>query len=80
MYYVYLLRSKINSEKTYIGFASDLNQRFESHNSGNSLHTAEFRPWQLVTYVCFDDKWKAVAFEKYLKVGSGHAFARRHFW
>lgn len=80
MYCVYLLRSKINSEKTYIGFTSDLHQRLESHNSGNSFHTADFRPWHLVAYVCFDSKSKAVEFEKYLKVGSGHSFARRHFW
>ena len=80
MYSVYLLRSKINSKKTYIGFTTDLHQRLESHNSGNSVHTADFRLWQLVAYVCFDTKLKAMEFEKYLKVGSGHAFARRHLW
>ncbi len=28
----------------------------------------------------FDDDARADAFERYLKSGSGHAFARRHFW
>jgi len=30
--------------------------------------------------VFFADARKAEAFEPYLKQGSGHAFARRHFW
>lgn len=30
--------------------------------------------------VRFEDDAKADAFEKYLKHGSGHAFANRHFW
>ena len=80
MYCVYLLRSKINSEKTYIGYTTDLHQRLESHNAGNSLHTAAFRPWQLVAYFCFDTKAKALGFEKYLKSGSGRIFAERRFW
>jgi len=28
----------------------------------------------------FAEDQKADAFEKYLKSGSGHAFAKRHFW
>ena len=31
-------------------------------------------------YFAFETKEKAVAFETYLKTGSGHAFAKRHFW
>jgi predicted GIY-YIG superfamily endonuclease len=80
MYYVYLIRSKTNPEKTYIGFTSDIEQRLQEHNLGKSFHTADFPPWQLIAYVCFDSKMKAIEFEKYLKSGSGHAFARRHFW
>jgi hypothetical protein len=30
--------------------------------------------------VQFADEQNADAFEKYLKSGSGHAFAKRHFW
>ena len=80
MYCVYLIRSKINSEKTYIGFTTDLEQRLQEHNSGKSFHTADFRPWQLVAYCCFDSKLKAMEFEKYIKSGSGHAFAQRRLW
>lgn len=80
MYYVYLIRSLKNSEKTYIGFTNDLEQRLEKHNHGASLATEDFRPWKLITYVAFDSQEKALSFEKYLKVGSGHAFAQRRLW
>jgi putative endonuclease len=80
MHYIYLIRSKINSEKTYIGYTTDVNERLEKHNSGGSVHTANFRPWQLISYIAFDTKEKALSFEQYLKVGSGHAFAQKRFW
>ena len=80
MYHVYLLRSKINPKKTYVGYTTDLQERLQSHNDGKSLHTAEFRPWELISYISFDTKMKAIKFEKYLKIGSGHSFARRYFW
>jgi putative endonuclease len=80
MYCVYLIRSKINSEKTYIGFTSDLEQRLQEHNSGKSFHIADFRPWQLVAHFAFDSKLKAIEFEAYLKSGSGNAFAHKRFW
>lgn len=80
MHYVYLIVSLKNSSKKYIGCTTDFVQRMEKHNSGASIYTADFRPWKLVTYICFDDESKALDFEKYLKVGSGHAFAQRRLW
>jgi hypothetical protein len=43
------------------------------------LHTSKFKPWTIETAVAFRDQAKAVAFEHYLKSGSGREFARRHF-
>lgn len=80
MYYVYLLRSIKNNSKTYIGYTTDLNQRLETHNSGGSIHTQQDRPWRLVTVIGFDSQQKAKDFEKYIKIGSGHAFAAKRFW
>jgi len=80
MYYVYLIQSSANPSKTYIGYTTNLKQRLETHNSGGSVHTAAFRPWKLVTYLAFCNQEKALTFEKYLKVGSGHAFAKKHLW
>ena len=80
MHYVYLLRSLTFPEQTYVGYTADLKARFVRHNEGSSLHTAKFRPWKLVTYLAFEDKNQALAFEAYLKSGSGQAFARKRLW
>jgi len=36
-------------------------------------------PWKVEAYFAFETREKAAAFEDYLKSGSGHAFAKRHF-
>jgi predicted GIY-YIG superfamily endonuclease len=78
MHYVYLLKSQSHPSEEYIGQTPDLRVRIAAHNSGTSSHTRKFRPWQLKAYVAFAEKERAVAFEKYLKSGSGRAFAKRH--
>ena len=77
---VYLIRSMSRPEKRYVGVSADVHQRLEAHNRGECPSTASFQPWELVAFIAFADHTRALAFEKYLKVGSGHAFARRHFW
>ena len=79
MFYVYLLKSISNPFKSYIGYTIDIDQRLHKHNSGCSIHTKQYVPWRLVTYIAFDCEEKAIAFEKYLKVGSGKAFANKRF-
>jgi len=78
MFYVYLLQSQVTPDQHYVGLTIDLKRRFADHNSGKAPHTSKFTPWRLVTYVAFSEQTKAVAFERYLKSGSGRAFARRH--
>jgi putative endonuclease len=80
MHYVYLLESVSVRTRRYVGLSTDLKRRLEAHNSGESSHTAKYRPWHLVTYVAFSNKSKAEEFERYLKSGSGHAFAKRRRW
>ena len=80
MKHVYLIRSASNPRKTYVGSAEDLHRRLSEHNQGNSEHTARFLPLGLEVSVQFKDSAKADRFERYLKSGSGHAFAKRHFW
>ena len=80
MRYVYLLRSQSFPDKRYIGSAADFQRRVKHHNSGKSPHTAGFRPWKAVVVIRFEDDGKARRFERYLKSGSGHAFANRHLW
>lgn len=79
MFYTYILRSLSHTEQRYIGSTSDLRKRLMKHNEGGVPHTAKFRPWKVEAYFAFETKEKATAFEAYLKTGSGHAFAKRHF-
>jgi predicted GIY-YIG superfamily endonuclease len=80
MHYVYLLQSEAYVDQRYVGLTSDLKERLAEHNAGKSLHTSKYGPWKLVTYVAFSDERKAEIFERYLKSGSGHAFARKRLW
>jgi len=80
MHYVYLLRSQSSPKQTYVGCASDLKERLEVHNAGDSPHTSKYVPWQLVTYMAFSSKEQAYSFEAYLKTGSGQAFANKRLW
>ena len=80
MEYVYLLQSCRFSERRYVGATSDLKRRLEEHNAGKSPHTAKYLPWKIVVAICFENDSRALDFERYLKTGSGHAFAERHFW
>ncbi|MBI1757299.1 MAG: GIY-YIG nuclease family protein [Fimbriimonas ginsengisoli] len=77
---VYLLRSIAYPNERYVGSTSDLAERLQRHNDGGSPHTAKFRPWRVVAFVTFEDDTRALAFERYLKSGSGRAFANKHFW
>ena len=80
MHYVYLIESIPDPNRHYVGFTEDLRQRLADHNSGKNLSTASHRPWRLVAYLAFSSKKQALAFEKYLKSGSGHAFAKKRLW
>jgi putative endonuclease len=77
--FVYVLRSEVDRSRYYSGITSDVTRRLAVHNSGGSQHTAALRPWQLVASVQFAKQQSAALFERYLKTGSGRAFAKRHF-
>ena len=79
MTHVYLLQSLRYPNQRYVGSTSDVGARVGEHNAGRSPHTAKYAPWELVASVTFPDNRQALAFERYLKSGSGRAFARRHF-
>lgn len=76
MHYVYILRS-VNFDQIYVGSTQDLAKRLDTHNAGQSKHTAKFRPWIVIGYYAFISKQKAINFEKYLKSGSGKAFMNK---
>lgn len=77
MYYVYILQSKKDSSY-YKGVTEDLKKRVYDHNHGSNKYSLTKIPLELVWYCAFKEKDKALSFEKYLKHGSGHAFAKKH--
>ena len=80
MKYVYMLESRSAPGRRYVGITSDFNQRLADHNAGKSPHTRKYIPWHPVVVLHFCNDQRAEAFERYLKSGSGHAFAGRHLW
>jgi putative endonuclease len=76
---VYIIESVAEPDRFYVGIAEDLKSRLKAHNRGDVFHTAKFKPWIIKNYFAFKDEKKAHAFERYLKSGSGRAFAKRHF-
>lgn len=78
MFYVYILKSDRNG-RLYNGFTIDLKKRLSEHNSGLSFATKPYLPWKLVFYCAFESEDLAKDFERYLKTGSGWAFAKKRF-
>ncbi|HZR25282.1 MAG TPA: GIY-YIG nuclease family protein [Vicinamibacterales bacterium] len=76
---VYIIRSDRDPSRHYTGITSDVSDRLEWHNHGPSGYTVNHRPWSLVVAIEFRTERVARQFEKYLKSGSGRAFAKRHF-
>jgi putative endonuclease len=76
MYTVYILYSE-SYDKIYIGYTSDLDQRFLSHNElGKKGWTIQFRPWRIIHTEAYETKSAAMAREKELKGGQGRAWIR----
>lgn len=80
MYYVYLIESAAVAGKRYVGYTENLRQRVLDHNAGTNRSTEPFRPWRLSTYCAFSTQAQAREFERYLKSGSGKAFANKRLW
>jgi putative endonuclease len=78
-HFVYVLKNADSVPRYYVGSTSDVQQRIETHNAGGCPHTARYRPWKRHVVIEFPDQGRAARFERYLKSGSGRAFAKRHF-
>jgi predicted GIY-YIG superfamily endonuclease len=73
MWTVYIL--KCSDETYYVGCTNDINDRLSRHEKGDIKYTSSRLPIKVVHQSVFFDKYKAYEFEKYLKSGSGRAFA-----
>ena len=76
--FVYVLKAGAVPPRYYTGLTSNVGRRCAEHNAGSCTHTAKYRPWSVDVVIEFSDERRAVAFERYLKSGSGVAFANRH--
>lgn len=75
---VYILQSERDPTRFYTGVTADIAQRLAAHNAGLSKHTSKWMPWRVVLEMTFLHASDAFAFERYLKSGSGVAFAQKH--
>ena len=80
MFYVYRIRGVKYPDRSNTGHREDLKQRFLDHNQGRNVSTALYRTWRLIFYLAFEKKEIALDFGRYLKPGSGKAFARKRLW
>ena len=78
MWKVYIL--KCNDSTHYTGCTSNIDDRMKKHEKGEVDYTSTRLPVTLICYISFVDKYKAYNFEKYLKSGSGKAFAQKRFF
>jgi predicted GIY-YIG superfamily endonuclease len=77
--FVYILQSAADPGRHYTGIAADPQGRLAWHNAGPCGYTVAYRPWLISVTIEFPTEKQALRFERYLKSGSGLAFAKRHF-
>jgi putative endonuclease len=75
MYYVYVLKSKVNSEY-YYGFTDNLERRLKNHNNKEVKSTKSRAPFKLVYFEKVDSIIEARKKEKYFKSGFGRKYIK----
>ena len=74
LYTVYILYSP-RYNKIYIGYTSNLLERFKSHNIlSKKGYTIRYRPWMVIYCEYFSEKSAAMQRESDLKSGKGRAW------
>ncbi|HOW96832.1 MAG TPA: GIY-YIG nuclease family protein [Kiritimatiellia bacterium] len=77
-YFVYVLRSLVAPEKTYVGFSTRPDERLVEHNTFTQTYSSRSAPWERIACIAFARRSVALAFERYLKTPSGKAFLKKH--
>jgi putative endonuclease len=75
--FVYVLKSADPTPYFYVGRTSDVPA--SPATTPAAALTPRATPWQLHVVVELPNEQSALDFERYLKSGSGRAFAKRHF-
>ena len=79
-YHVYMLSDVATSTNHYVGMTEDIEKRLAKHNAGQVPHTSKFAPWIIDAAIAVRTKLIAAQLERYLKSGSGRAFANKHLF
>lgn len=79
-YYVYMLSDVATRTHHYVGMTEDIENRLAKHNAGQVPYTSKFAPWTIDAAIAVRDKTTAAQLERYLKSGSGRAFANKHLF
>lgn len=79
MFYTYILESVVASGEFHRGHTDDLKRLLAENNAGKCASTSQGKPWTVKFYAAFKTLDLAQEFEDYLKSGSGHAYAKKHF-
>jgi putative endonuclease len=66
MFYVYVLKSKIDNS-FYAGQTGNLQERIKRHNTGRSVYTKAKMPWELVYFEEFETRIDALHREQEIK-------------
>jgi putative endonuclease len=78
MYTVYVLYTE-KYDQLYIGYTSDLINRFRSHQFlATKGHTIKYRPWKVIHVEQYETKAEAMKRELALKGGQGRAWIRQY--
>lgn len=73
LHYVYVLKS-LKDNKKYTGCTSDLEKRFQAHQTGKVSSTKHRTSFELIYYEACISKEDAFRREKYLKTKNGKMF------
>jgi len=76
MFYVYILQSA-KDKKLYIGFSTDINQRFKKHKEGDTKSTRPRRPLKLIYSEAHISEKDARRRERYFKTTKGKSSLRQ---
>ncbi len=76
MWYVYAIQSLVRNY-IYVGLTSNIDRRFEEHETGKERTTKPYRPFRLILNESFGTRAEARKREIKLKSGSGKEFLKR---
>jgi len=76
MWYVYILKSR-KYHWFYIGLTNNLRDRYKLHNEGKVKSTRKFKPFKLIYYEAYLNRYDTAKREQFLKTGWGKNWIKR---